>query len=176
MSTEAISDPTPKPVAAERRGRWRTLLALASGYFIDQGEGQAMSVLFPAIRDALDFGYAGLGQIAGALSVATQEDVSRLTEKLERALNAAFAGSEDGEVANLVPLSDAVAALELYLTGCRDHQSGNQRYRDVMAERLEGLPEAAGDGSGVSLMALPPLISVDSCACSGRANQKPMSR
>jgi MFS family permease len=65
MSTEAISDPTPKPVAAERRGRWRTLLALASGYFIDQGEGQAMSVLFPAIRDALDFGYAGLGQIAG---------------------------------------------------------------------------------------------------------------
>jgi chemosensory pili system protein ChpA (sensor histidine kinase/response regulator) len=91
----------------------------------------------------------GLSQIAGALSVAMQEDVSRLTEKLERALNAAFAGSEDGEVSNLVPLSDAVAALELYLTGCRDHQSGNQRYRDVMAERLEGLPEAAGDGAAL---------------------------
>ncbi len=47
------------------RGRWRTVLALASGYFIDQGEGQAMSVLFPAIREALNFGYGGLGQIAG---------------------------------------------------------------------------------------------------------------
>ena len=47
------------------RGRWRTLTALSSGYFVDQGEGQAMSVLFPAIRDALSFGYGGLGQIAG---------------------------------------------------------------------------------------------------------------
>ena len=91
----------------------------------------------------------GLSQIAGALSVAMQEDVSRLTEKLERALNAAFAESENGEVKSLVPLSDAVAALELYLTGCRDHQSGNQRYRDVMAERLEGLPEAARDGAAL---------------------------
>jgi MFS family permease len=54
------------PAASEtRRDRWRTLAALASGYFIDQGEGQAMSVLYPAIRDALNFGYDGLGQIAG---------------------------------------------------------------------------------------------------------------
>jgi MFS family permease len=54
------------PAASEtRRDRWRTLAALASGYFIDQGEGQAMSVLYPAIRDALNFGYDSLGQIAG---------------------------------------------------------------------------------------------------------------
>lgn len=55
-----------EPAAAEtRRGRWRTLTALASGYFIDQGENQAMSVLYPSIREALNFGYGGLGQIAG---------------------------------------------------------------------------------------------------------------
>ncbi len=55
-----------RPAAAEaRRGRWRTLTGLASGYFIDQGEGQALSVLYPAIREALNFGYGGLGQIAG---------------------------------------------------------------------------------------------------------------
>jgi len=57
--------PAAPAAAAPHRGRWRTLLALASGYFIDQGESQAMSVLFPAIRDALSIGYAGLGQIAG---------------------------------------------------------------------------------------------------------------
>jgi MFS family permease len=57
--------PASGPATDVRRGRWRTLSALASGYFIDQGEGQAMSVLFPAIRDALNFGYGGLGQIAG---------------------------------------------------------------------------------------------------------------
>jgi len=55
----------PAATTGTRHGRWRTLVALASGYFIDQGEGQAMSVLFPAIRDALGFGYGGLGQIAG---------------------------------------------------------------------------------------------------------------
>ncbi|HSJ56582.1 MAG TPA: MFS transporter [Anaerolineae bacterium] len=66
MSIGAPSISTaPAAEAGARRGRWRTLVALASGYFIDQGESQAMSVLFPAIRDALGFGYAGLGQIAG---------------------------------------------------------------------------------------------------------------
>jgi MFS family permease len=38
---------------------------LSSGHFVDQGEQQAMSVLFPAIRDSLNFGYQGFGQIAG---------------------------------------------------------------------------------------------------------------
>ena len=51
--------------ASRQPRRWRTLLALGSGYFVDQGEAQAMSVLFPAIRSALNFSYGGLGQIAG---------------------------------------------------------------------------------------------------------------
>lgn len=45
--------------------RWLTLLALAGGYFVDQGEAQTMSVLFPAIRQALNLSYGALGQIAG---------------------------------------------------------------------------------------------------------------
>ncbi|MBN1262392.1 MAG: MFS transporter [Anaerolineae bacterium] len=54
-----------RETSGEHTGRWRTLLALSFGYFVDQGEGQAMSTLFPAIRDALNFGYGGLGRIAG---------------------------------------------------------------------------------------------------------------
>jgi chemosensory pili system protein ChpA (sensor histidine kinase/response regulator) len=92
---------------------------------------------------------SGLILIEGALSVSTQKEVASLTGKLERTLNAALAGLEDGgeaKVDNLIPLSDAVAALELYLTGCRDDQSGNRRFLDIMNERLSGLPEAASSG------------------------------
>jgi MFS family permease len=39
--------------------------ALSSGYFVDQGESQALSVLFPAIRQALNIGYGELGQMTG---------------------------------------------------------------------------------------------------------------
>ncbi len=40
-----------------------TLIALAFGYFIDQGEGQAMSVLFPTIRGVWGLDYRALGLI-----------------------------------------------------------------------------------------------------------------
>lgn len=49
----------------KKKGRFRSLLALSLGHFVDQGEQQAMSVLFPSIRDSLNFGYQGFGQIAG---------------------------------------------------------------------------------------------------------------
>jgi MFS family permease len=65
MSIRAEEPAVPRQVEDVRRGRWRTLLALASGYFVDQGEAQTMSVLYPAIRQDLNFGYGGLGQIAG---------------------------------------------------------------------------------------------------------------
>jgi len=63
-----------------------------------------------------------LQQISGALGVASQGEVAALTAKLERALNAALAGEPKSaaDVPNLEPLTDAVAALELYLAGCRD--------------------------------------------------------
>lgn len=46
-----------------KRGRWRTMFALAFGYFIDQGEGQAMSVLFPTLQALWGLSYTQLGII-----------------------------------------------------------------------------------------------------------------
>jgi MFS family permease len=43
--------------------RWKTILALAFGYFIDQGEAQAMSVLFPTIKTLWGLSYTDLGTI-----------------------------------------------------------------------------------------------------------------
>ena len=91
-----------------------------------------------------------LQHISGALSVASQGEVAALTDKLGRALNAALADAAGGaEVPNLDALTDAVAALELYLAGCRDEQSNSLRFLQVMHDRLEGLPEAGADGAQV---------------------------
>jgi len=89
-----------------------------------------------------------LEQISGALSVASQEEVAALTDKLGRVLNAALS-NVDGEVANLEALTDAVAALELYLAGCRDEQSNSLRFLEIMHARLEGLPEASSSGDEI---------------------------
>jgi MFS family permease len=46
----------------EKKGsRWRTMLALSFGYFIDQGEGQALSVLFPTLQAIWGLSYTQLG-------------------------------------------------------------------------------------------------------------------
>ena len=44
-----ITETKPQNVTKKKQKR-RTLFALSFGYFIDQGEGQAMSVLFPALQ------------------------------------------------------------------------------------------------------------------------------
>ena len=95
-----------------------------------------------------DFG-GTLEQIAGALRLASQGEVAGLTEKLDRTLNAEFVfranGGDAGE-SKLEPLADAVAALELYLAGCRDGQANSLQYLEIMHSRLEGLPEASASG------------------------------
>ncbi|MBG0786878.1 MAG: MFS transporter [Anaerolineaceae bacterium] len=48
----------------KKRERARTLLALSFGYFIDQGEGQAMSVLFPTLQKLWGLSYGNLGLIS----------------------------------------------------------------------------------------------------------------
>jgi len=53
--------PTVEPVG--KRARWRTLLALSFGYFIDQGEGQTISVLFPTLQSLWGLSYTSLGLI-----------------------------------------------------------------------------------------------------------------
>lgn len=48
----------------KKKERRRTLLALSFGYFIDQGEGQAMSVLFPTLQQIWGLSYGNLGLIS----------------------------------------------------------------------------------------------------------------
>jgi len=94
-----------------------------------------------------------LAGISGALQLAGQTEVAALTDKLGRALNAGIqakhAGASD-EDAHLIPLTDAVAALELYLTGCRDEQANSLHFLQIMHERLDGLPEADASGQAVA--------------------------
>jgi len=56
----------PNDESTETQGKkspWRTMLALSFGYFIDQGEGQAMSVLFPTLQTLWGLSYTQLGMI-----------------------------------------------------------------------------------------------------------------
>jgi len=49
---------------SKKKQRRRTLFALSFGYFIDQGEGQAMSVLFPTLQALWGLSYSNLGLIS----------------------------------------------------------------------------------------------------------------
>jgi chemosensory pili system protein ChpA (sensor histidine kinase/response regulator) len=98
---------------------------------------------------------SGLVQVAGALEIAGETEVAALSGKLLRALNAALSAGTDGkpgpvgDIEHLEPLTDAVAALELYLASRRDDQTGSRGYLEIMAQRLEGLPEASDSGEAV---------------------------
>lgn len=46
-----------------KKGRLRTLFSLSFGYFVDQGEAQAMSVLFPTLQRLWGLDFTSLGQI-----------------------------------------------------------------------------------------------------------------
>jgi len=61
MESEALAPSMTKEKAKQRR---RTLFALSFGYFIDQGEGQAMSVLFPTLQAIWGLSYSNLGVIS----------------------------------------------------------------------------------------------------------------
>ena len=65
MQSEYASRLTDQPAVEPvgKRARWRTLLALSFGYFIDQGEGQTISVLFPTLQSLWGLSYTSLGLI-----------------------------------------------------------------------------------------------------------------
>ena len=96
-----------------------------------------------------------LERISGALNVASQQEVCSLTVKLGRVLNASLSGraaeTENGaaDIAQIDAMTDSVAALELYLAGCRDEQSSSLKFLEIMQERLDGLPEASAAGDAV---------------------------
>lgn len=60
----AIKAQTAALTLDKKKQRRRTLFALSFGYFIDQGEGQAMSVLFPTLQALWGLTYANLGVIS----------------------------------------------------------------------------------------------------------------
>ena len=136
-----------------------------------------------AVRERLEGGqeadYASpLQQISGAMYMAGQMEVSKLADKLERAFNAALQGAgpkQEVPGMALILLTDAVAALELYLTGCRDEQSNSLRFLDIMQDRLEGLPEATARGEAMAgtVVKLPPRAKAEKPAGEALAKTRP---
>lgn len=66
MAQAVVSKNVPQAAPVEKATlatRWQTLVALAFGYFIDQGEGQAMSVLFPTLQRLWGLSLTNLGTI-----------------------------------------------------------------------------------------------------------------
>jgi MFS family permease len=60
MTTKVITEAAkPRP----KSGKGKTLLALSFGYFIDRGEEQAISVLFPTLQQLWGLSYTNLGTI-----------------------------------------------------------------------------------------------------------------
>ena len=81
--------------------------------------------------------------IAGAMELIGELETASLAMKLRNALgnllrNALSETAVDPSQLELV--TDAVAAFELYLAGCRDHQSNRGRFFEILKERLENLP------------------------------------
>ena len=82
-------------------------------------------------------------QIAGAIELLGERETASLALKLRNALGNLLrhARSESAvEPAKLELVTDAVAAFELYLAGCRDQQSNRGRFFEILKERLEQLP------------------------------------
>jgi len=59
----AVKTETIARTKVQNKQRRRTLFALSFGYFIDQGEGQAISVLFPTLQAIWGLSYGNLGLI-----------------------------------------------------------------------------------------------------------------
>ena len=96
--------------------------------------------------------------IAGAMEMIGESETASLASKLRNALGNLLrhARSESTvEPDKLEAVTDAVAAFELYLAGCRDHQSNRGRFLEILKERLELLP--VGEMEAVKYAAAPPV-------------------
>lgn len=81
--------------------------------------------------------------IAGAMELIGESETASLALKLRNALgNLLRHARSEAAVApgKLEIVTDAVAAFELYLAGCRDHQSNRGRFFEILKERLDQLP------------------------------------
>jgi MFS family permease len=71
MRRERTLPPLSQPLELEpkKKRRFRTMFALAFGYFVDQGEGQTISVLFPTLQTLWGLSYTNLGLIGTIRSI-----------------------------------------------------------------------------------------------------------
>jgi len=95
--------------------------------------------------------------IAGALELIGESETASLVLKLRNALGNLLKVTRAESVLDrkkLETLADAVAALELYLAGCRDQQGNRERFLAILQERLEQLP--VGEVSSVETFDTPP--------------------
>jgi len=91
---------------------------------------------------AADFS-SPMEQIAGAMELIGEPETASMALKLRNALGNLLrhARTEAAvDPAKLEAVTDAVAAFELYLAGCRDQQSNRGRFFEILKERLDHLP------------------------------------
>ena len=94
--------------------------------------------------------------IAGAMELIGEPETASLTLKLRNALGNLLrhAGSEAAVApGKLETVTDAVAALELYLAGYRDQQSDRGRFFEILKDRLAHLP--VGEMEAVKIIPTP---------------------
>jgi len=95
--------------------------------------------------------------IAGALELIGETETASLALKLRNALGNLLRISRAESTIDpdkLDSVTDAVAAFELYLAGCRDQQSNRGRFLEILKDRLDRLP--VGEMEVVETIAPPP--------------------
>ena len=92
----------------------------------------------------LEADYTGpMEHIAGALELIGESETAGLALKLRNALgNLLRISRTEADITpdKLETVTDAVAAFELYLAGCRDQQNNRERFLEILKERLGRLP------------------------------------
>ncbi len=97
--------------------------------------------------------------IAGALELIGELETASLALKLRNVLGNLLRHARTEAAVDPVKLenvTDAVAAFELYLAGCRDQQSNRGRFLEILKERLDLLP--VGEMEAVKAIATPARI------------------
>jgi chemosensory pili system protein ChpA (sensor histidine kinase/response regulator) len=97
--------------------------------------------------------------IAGALELIGEQETASLALKLRNALGNLLRTTRTESAISpekLEAVTDAVAAFELYLAGCRDQQSNRGRFFEILKDRLDHLP--IGEMEVVKTTAPPPAV------------------
>jgi len=111
--------------------------------------------------------------IAGAMELIGESETASLALKLRNALGNLLRHARSESVVDpdkLETVTDAVAAFELYLAGCRDHQDNRERFFEILKERLERLP--IGEMEAVKPTTAPPTSKQTGTKDSRKADDK----